>query len=217
MRGERLADLVCRERTKLAAGVVLLAPFIPLMFMGEEYGETTPFPYFISHSDPDLIEIVRRGRREEFAAFGWSDEPPDPQDEETFMRAKLNHSLRGKGNHRVLLELYGELFQLRKGIPALGRLSKDDMEVMDFDREKVLVLRRGSDVGEAIVVFHFGESPTSVRVPFPKGKWRKRLDSADERWKGPGSQLPTEIISRGEVALGVQPYAFVLFVGEREF
>jgi maltooligosyltrehalose trehalohydrolase len=79
MRGERLSQLVCRERMKLAAGVVFLSPFIPLLFMGEEYGETAPFPYFISHSDADLVEAVRRGRREEFAAFGWSQEPPDPQ------------------------------------------------------------------------------------------------------------------------------------------
>jgi maltooligosyltrehalose trehalohydrolase len=217
MRGERLAALVCLERTKLAAGIVLLSPFIPLMFMGEEYGETAPFPYFISHSDPDLIEAVRRGRRDEFAAFGWSDEPPDPQDEETFLRAKLNHSLRRKGHHRMLLELHRELLQLRKGIPALGRLSKDDMEVSDYERDNALTIRRCSGTDEAIAIFHFGKSPTSIRIPFPKGKWRKRLDSADERWHGPGSQLPTEITSKGKVSLSVEPHAFVLFVGEREF
>ena len=60
------------EALKLAAGAVLLSPFVPLLFMGEEYGETAPFPYFISHSDPNLIEAVRQGRRDEFKAFGWS-------------------------------------------------------------------------------------------------------------------------------------------------
>jgi maltooligosyltrehalose trehalohydrolase len=216
MWGERLADLVCPERTKLAAGIVLLSPFIPLLFMGEEYGEAAPFPYFISHSDPGLIDAVRRGRREEFAAFGWSDEPLDPQDEETFLRAKLNHDLRHEGHHRMLLEFYEELLQLRKGIPPLGRLSKDDMEVLDYEHERVLVIRRGYSLGEAIAVFHFGKSPTSIRIPFPKGKWRKRLDSADERWKGPGSQIPHEFGSQGEVAISVQPHAFVLFVREME-
>jgi maltooligosyltrehalose trehalohydrolase len=216
MRGERLAALVCPERTKLAAGVVLLSPFIPLLFMGEEYGETAPFPYFISHSDPDLIEAVCRGRRDEFAAFGWSDEPPDPQDEETFLRAKLNHSLPRKGHHRMLLEFYGELIRLRREIPALASLTKDNMEVLDYEHEKVLVIRRRDNVDEAIAVFHFGKSPTSIRISFPKGKWRKRLDSADERWHGPGSQIPHEFGSQGEVAISVQPHTFVLFVRERE-
>jgi maltooligosyltrehalose trehalohydrolase len=216
MHGERLSELVCPERTKLAAGIVLLSPFIPLLFMGEEYGETAPFPYFISHSDPALIDAVRRGRREEFSAFGWPDEPPDPQDERTFLRAKLNHGLRRKGYHRVLLELYGELLQLRKGIPALGRLSKGDMDVLDYESDNALVIRRWSVADEVVAVFHFGKSPTSIRIPFPKGKWRKRLDSADERWQGPGSQVPDEIITNGELALSFAPYAFVIFVKERE-
>jgi len=216
MRGERLAALVCQERTKLAAGIVLLSPFIPLIFMGEEYGETAPFPYFISHSDPALIDAVRRGRREEFAEFGWSDESPDPQDEETFLRAKLNHSLRRKGHHRILLELHRELLQLRKGIPALGRLNKGDMDVLDYENDNALVIRRWSVADEVVAVFHFGKSPTSIRIPFPQGKWRKRLDSADERWQGPGSQVPDEIITNGELALSLAPYAFFIFVKERE-
>ena len=214
MRGERLSQLVCLERMKLAAGVALLSPFIPLMFMGEEYGETAPFPYFISHSDPALIEAVRRGRREEFAAFGWAAGPPDPQDEETFLQAKLNHHLCHEGHHRTILELHRELIQLRKGIPALARLSKDDMEVLGYEREEVLVMRRWSSAGEVAAVFHFGKRSVTRRIPLPEGRWTKRLDSADERWGGPGSLVPDEIISDREAALGLSPYAFVLFVKE---
>jgi maltooligosyltrehalose trehalohydrolase len=102
MLGERLGQLVSFEGLKLAAGVVLLSPCIPLLFMGEEYGETAPFPYFMSHSDPELIEAVRQGRREEFAAFAWESEPPDPQGEAVFQHAKLNHSLRYEAHHAVL-------------------------------------------------------------------------------------------------------------------
>jgi maltooligosyltrehalose trehalohydrolase len=184
--------------------------------MGEEYGETAPFPYFVNHSDPDLIEAVRRGRKEEFAAFGWEDEPPDPQDEETFLRAKLKHSLRRKGRHKVLLEFTRELLQLRKGIPALANLSKDDMDVLDYESEKILVVKRWSGSDEADTVFHFEESPVTISIPFSEGRWTKRFDSADKRWDGPGSQLPSEIISKGEMALNMQPYAFALFVRERE-
>jgi maltooligosyltrehalose trehalohydrolase len=216
MRGERLSELVCLERTKLAAGVVLLSPFIPLLFMGEEYGETAPFPYFVSHSDPALVEAVRRGRREEFAAFGWEDEPPDPQDEATFLRAKLKHPLRRRERHKVLLEFHRELLQLRKNIPTLANLSKYDMEVSDYEGKRVLVVKRWSSSDKAVIVFHFGESPITITIPFPEGRWRKRMDSAEERWHGPGSHIPHELGSQGEVIISVQPHAFVLFVRERE-
>src|SRR4029077_1030537 len=79
--GERLIQLVDFESIKLAAGVTLLSPFVPLLFMGEEYGETHPFLYSTSHFSPELNEAVRKGRREEFAAFGWGDDLPDPDDE----------------------------------------------------------------------------------------------------------------------------------------
>jgi maltooligosyltrehalose trehalohydrolase len=217
MRGERLSKLVCLERMKLAAGVVLLSPFIHLLFMGEEYGETAPFPYFISHSDPDLIEAVRRGRREEFAGFGWPDEPPDPLDESTFLRAKLNHDLRHKGPHRMLLEFYGELIRLRKEIPALASFTRDNMEISDYEHERVLTVRRWSAADEAVAIFHFGEVPARISISLPEGRWTKRLDSANERWHGPGSKLPTEIASKEKVSLSVKPHAFVLFVREREF
>src|SRR3984957_7213085 len=88
--GERLSSLVNFEAQKLAAGLTLLSPFVPLLFMGEEYGETSHFLYFTSHSDRDLIEAVRRGRHEEFAAFGWHADVPDPQEETTFANSKLH-------------------------------------------------------------------------------------------------------------------------------
>jgi len=217
MQGERLSQLVCLERMKLAAGVVLLSPFIPLIFMGEEYGETAPFPYFISHSDTALIEAVRRGRREEFAAFGWAHEPPDPQDESTFLQAKLNHDQRHEGHHRVLLELHRELIRLRKDIPALAHLSKEDVEVSDCGPEKVLIIRRwiNTDEAEAVACFHFDKSSATRHIPLPQGRWTKRLDSADKRWGGPGSQVATEITSDGETALTLSPYTFVLFLREK--
>lgn len=215
MQGERLSHLVCLEKMKLAAGVVLLSPFIPLIFMGEEYGETAPFPYFASHSDPIIIEVVRRGRQEEFAAFGWTDEPPDPQDEETFLRAKLNHHLRRKGHHRIILRLHRELLQIRKEILALAHLSKEDMDVLEYEREKVLVIRRWSGTDEALTVFQFGEASATISIPLPEGRWTKRLDSADKQWAGPGSQVPDEIISEAEIALYLSPYTFILFLREK--
>ncbi|MFP5212185.1 MAG: malto-oligosyltrehalose trehalohydrolase, partial [Acidobacteriota bacterium] len=83
MLGERISTLASFEAQKLAAGVLLLSPFVPLIFMGQEYGEEAPFLYFISHTDAELVAAVQRGRKEEFKGFGWKEEPPNPFSEET--------------------------------------------------------------------------------------------------------------------------------------
>jgi maltooligosyltrehalose trehalohydrolase len=171
MLGERIASLVDFESRKLAAGAVILSPFLPLLFMGEEYGETAPFLYFVSHSDTDLIEAVRKGRSEEFAAFGWQEEPPDPQSEETFERSKLK-----RNGDAALQAFYQELIRLRKAVPALADLRKENVDVQ-VDGE-VIVVRRGEG---AVLAFNFGQEERALDLP---GK--KVLDSADERWGGPG-------------------------------
>lgn len=212
MLGDRLSELVTFEALKLAAGLVLLSPYVPLLFMGEEYGETAPFQYFTSHSDTALAEAVRKGRGEEFSAFGWKGEPPDPQAKETFLRSKLNHQLRHRSPNRILVDFYRALIQLRKEIRALCRLSKDEMEVFWFECEKVFNFRRWSKEDEAVGAFHFGEVPASVTIPLPAGRWKKGFDSAKEYWQGPGSSLPDEILSDGQVYLELRPYSFVLLI-----
>jgi maltooligosyltrehalose trehalohydrolase len=212
--GDRLSQLVSFEGLKLAAGAVLLSPFIPLLFMGEEYGETAPFLYFISHSDPTLVEAVRRGRREEFAAFAWQGEPPDPASEKTFLRSKLNHGLRGEGHHRVLFEFHKELLRLRKELPALARLSKEQLEVAGYEKENVLFLRRWDGESQVFAVFNFGDAPASVAVPVPPGRWCKQLNSTDERWQGSGSSVPDLLESAGQIMLAINPRAFALFAKE---
>jgi maltooligosyltrehalose trehalohydrolase len=212
MRGERLSQLVSLEALKVAASAVILSPFIPLLFMGEEYGEAAPFQYFISHLDPQLVDAVRRGRREEFAAFAWQGEPPDPQDMTTFQRAKLNHHLRHEGRHRALFEFYQELIHLRKELPALARLSKDHLEVTRVERKQVLYIRRWSDEQVVLIILHCGRAQASVRLPLPAGHWEKRLDSTAKRWQGPGCTIAAELDSDGEVSLTLPPEACVLFV-----
>ena len=210
LKGDRLSTLVSFEGLKLAAAVVLLSPFIPLLFMGEEYGETAPFPYFVSHSDPDLIEAVRRGRREEFPHLQGADEPPDPQEESTRQSAKLDHSLRRQGRHRVLYELFKELIKLRNETRACVGLSKDRMEVVCLERESTLVVRRWGRREQVAAIFHFGDAAESVNVPLPYGRWLKRLASGDERWNGPGPDLPTVLHSDGEVSVTLTKHAFLI-------
>jgi maltooligosyltrehalose trehalohydrolase len=213
---ERLSALVSFEALKLAAGVVLLSPFIPLLFMGEEYGETAPFNYFISHSDPDLIEAVRRGRRNEFASFGWQGEPADPQAETTFLRCKLDRELRSHGQHGTLYSFYRELIRLRSELPALRSLDKERLEVTGLEQEKVLWWRRWTEEQEATAAFHFGKQEKSVSLSLPKGRWRKELDSAETAWGGPGSSVSLKIFAEEQVSLNLSPESFIVFVRERE-
>jgi maltooligosyltrehalose trehalohydrolase len=193
MLGERLGTLITFEARKLAAAALLLSPFPPLLFMGEEYGETAPFLYFVSHTDGTLVEAVRQGRAEEFTAFGWKERPPDPQSEETFIRSKLNHSLRNEGEHAALLGFYRELLRMRREHPALAALTKEQQRVYASPRERVLTLHRWSGRAQAYAVFHFGEEPRRVELPAPPGDWRRALDSADSPWAGLGASAPTSL------------------------
>ncbi len=211
MHAERLSSLVSFDALKLAAGTVLLSPFLPLLFMGEEYGETAPFLYFISHSDGDLVEAVRKGRREEFAAFGWEGEIPDPQDETTFRRSRIDHRLGAEGHHRTLLEFHRELLMLRKDHPVLSRLSKEDMEVTVHDDEKVLFVRRWRNQSHVAMILHFGPGEVSSGILLPPGRWERLLDSSDRRWGGSGSLLPKSLRSHGSASVTLPPWSFVLY------
>jgi maltooligosyltrehalose trehalohydrolase len=210
--GDRPSRLVSFEGLKLAAGAVLLSPFIPLLFMGEEYGEIAPFQYFVSHSDPALIAATQRGRREEFAAFGWQGEVPDPQGEATFLRSKLQHELASQSHHRILTEFYKELIRLRRNLATLAYLSKENLAVQAREEESILMLHRWSGRERAYIVFYFGHVGARSPVPFPSGKWRKILDSEDERWGGKGTEVPEEVESVRQVSLTLQPQSLAVFV-----
>ena len=189
MLGERLSGLVSYEALKLAAGAVLISPFIPLLFMGEEYGEDSPFLYFIDHSDPALIEAVRRGRREEFPAFQWQKEPPDPQDYKTFAQCKLKWKGRQKRASRVLLAFYRRLIQLRKDPPAHCHLSKKELDVSGLE-EQLLLIRRWHEESRVRLLMNFNPEEITCRIDLGPGRWRKLFDSSEKRWMGPGSLMP---------------------------
>jgi maltooligosyltrehalose trehalohydrolase len=189
-----------------------------LIFMGEEYGEKRPFPYFVSHSDPDLIQAVRRGRREEFASFDWDGEPPDPQDEETFASARLEHVLREKEPHRTLLNFYRELIRICKEVASLTGRSRELMEVTNDSASGVITLQyweRSTQENRFAVVCHFDDRQVEVSIPLARGRWLKRLDAQEERWRGPGSRLADSVFSEGEIPLTLSPWSVVVYETER--
>lgn len=211
LRGERLTDLASFEQLKLAAALVILSPYQPLLFMGEEYGETAPFQFFISHGDPALAEAVRQGRKEEFAPFHWTEDPPDPRGEQTFQRCILDHTLKNEGRHRALWAYYQRLIELRKTESPLAFPARDRMEVAVLAPGQAFALRSWSAERELVTVFHLGADPATVHPRLQIGAWEKILDSADSSWEGAGSDLPQQIQSSGEVSFSMAPHSVAAY------
>lgn len=203
MLGERLGALLSFEALKLAAGAVILSPYLPLLFMGEEYGETAPFLYFTDHSDPSLIEAVREGRIEEFAAFQWKGAPADPQAEDTFAKSKL-----ARRRNAPLLDFYKELIRLRRAVRAVRRPSKADIAV---EHAGLCVI--AAPDSRHRVVMNFDREKSSVALP--PGAWNTMIDSADSRWGGPGSALRNRLESSGS-AIEMAPLSIAMFERARE-
>ncbi|HTO55821.1 MAG TPA: malto-oligosyltrehalose trehalohydrolase [Myxococcota bacterium] len=160
-RGDRYAQTLSPERLRVAAGLVLTAPFIPLLFQGEEWGARTPFPFFCDYADPELREAVRRGRREALAATG-SDSVDllDPCAHETFRRAKLDWDELADPRHQSVLRWYRELIALRRGTRALAAGPLLGPDVRCSEKELWISLRRGS----LQIVAHAGSESASIPV-----------------------------------------------------
>jgi maltooligosyltrehalose trehalohydrolase len=212
--GERLSQLVSFEAYKLAAGITLLSPFIPLIFMGEEYGETAPFLYFTSHTNSQLIEAVRQGRMKEFKSFHWLQKPPDPQNEATFSKSKLNWQLHSQNQHSIINDFYRRLITLRKDIPALSCLSKDNMNIKCYPQDKFIIVHRWDKNSEVVILFSINEDYMQIASPLPEGYWYKRLDSADKCWGGKGTGIPCKMCSSDTGNFILNPWSFVLFIKE---
>ena len=159
--GERSADLLSPGRLRVAAALVLLSPFVPMIFQGEEWGASTPWQYFTDHDDPELGLAVRDGRRRELAAFGWDPEAvPDPQDPETFARSKLDWSERDRPLHRDLLAWHRDLLRLRRDHRELCSGDPSGLRVDWSEEDRWLVLARS---GIAVAV-NLAELPRAIPV-----------------------------------------------------
>lgn len=215
--GDRLSTQLPFEALKVARALVLLSPNLPLLFMGEEYGDTAPFQYFIEHSDPDLIEAVRQGRRREFAPFGWKAEDiPDPQDRATFERSRVNRE-RLDERQAGLLRWTSRLIQQRKTRSSLGAGDSEILcrKVRDFEMEQVLVIHRQASGGEAsLLVLGFNRSPVTVTLSEPVGTWALTLCSMAEEFGGTGSDaIPTRLeVSPKGVSVMIPAYCAALFI-----
>lgn len=203
MLGERTSQLLTFEMQKLLAGAVLTSPYLPMLFMGEEWSEPNPFQYFVSHTDPDLAEAVRKGRKAEFAAFHAQGEAPDPMAEETFQHSKLQWHLVHSGQHKAMFDFYKALIRLRKQEPALYTLNRKTLSV-DVNRDnKTLALHRWNGDSKVVCLMNFSDEPGIINLDKAM-QWQVLLDSASTEWRGPGT---AEISDNG---IRMQPQSIII-------
>lgn len=211
MLGERTSRLVSFEMRKLVAGAVLLSPYLPLLFMGEEWSETAPFLYFTSHTDPRLAEAVRQGRKKDFAAFQAQGEAPDPQSEKTFQHSKLQWDLVQKGQHKTMFRFYQALILLRKQHPALSQLARKQVSVACNTVKQTLTLHRWQKEHQVVCIMNFSKEEQRVTVPHFSTNWTLILYSAAAEWDGPASPL-TEIDQAASVI--IQPESIIIYTSK---
>jgi len=187
--GDRLSTIVPFAAAKMAAALLFATPALPLLFMGEEYGETSPFQFFTSFLDPALVEAVRHGRAAEFARFGWEGKIADPSEPATFLRSRLSHPLAGAPRHRELRDYYRQWLSLRRSHPALGALGKERTRCEVDAAGNVLTLSRR---GPAAAGVRLIANLTATPQPFtpPSAEWRVLIDSEDTRYAGSGTVRP---------------------------
>ena len=180
--GERLSTLVDLERLKLAAAAVFLAPYIPMLFMGEEYAEESPFLYFVSHSDKELIKAVQEGRKKEFEDFGFGEHTPDPQDENTFSQCKLQWNNRNKGHHGIILGWHKELINVRNSLLPFRDFEKRNMEARVISEKAFVLFRHSASMEQNVFcLFNFSEKEIQYVIS-SKGSFNKSLDSKERQF-----------------------------------
>lgn len=192
IKGERLSHLVDFDRLKLAAAAVMLSPYVPMLFMGEEYADDAPFFYFVSHSEDDLIRMVQEGRKKDFAAFGFDTEPLDPQADKTFTDSVLRWQTRKEGKHGILLNWHKTLIALRRSHPVLQHVSKNDIRVDVIGQQGFVLHRQNSDGNRHIsCLFNLSEDDITYVFPAWGGQWSKLLDSKEPSWSQTTDSSPT--------------------------
>ena len=207
MLGERLTHLIPFEGLKLAAGILLTSPYIPMLFMGEEYGEEAPFLYFVDHGDPDLIAAVRQGRAKEFKDFHLNGSPPDAASPDTYKQSTLNWSAWQQGKQQQLRDYYQHLIQLRKRLNMA--VCTSDINVASQEDPKVLYYQRSTDRGRILCLMNFERSDAKLDLPELYGSWHREIDSTSQDWGGSGTTLPESI--SGPELLTRPPLSFAMY------
>ncbi|MGN7885891.1 malto-oligosyltrehalose trehalohydrolase [Dyadobacter endophyticus] len=207
MLGERTSRLVSFEMQKLLAGAVFVSPFVPLLFMGEEWSEPNPFQYFVSHTDEELAEAVRKGRKSEFAAFHLEGEAPDPVAVSTFENSKLQWDLIHNPPHRTMLQYYRKWIALRKELPLFRECDRNGLSAEVLEEKELICIQRVWGRQYLVGFLNFSKSPHEVSLPPGHLSWHKLIASSDPIWGGV-QEMPQQA---GASALTVAPESITVY------
>lgn len=160
--GERLEHIIGFDKAKVAAGIVLTSPFIPMIFQGEEFAASTPFQYFADHEDEEMAKLVSAGRKKEFSAFGWNEDAiPNPEDPETFQRSKLNWDEVHEGSHAEMLDWFTKLIHIRRASPSLNDGDCNHTKIRYDEEKNWLVIDRS----RVQIITNLGSNSAEFDVP----------------------------------------------------
>lgn len=207
MLGDRITTQLSFEGLKLIAAALLLSPHVPLLFMGEEYGEKNPFQYFVSHTDETLVGMVREGRKKEFSYFGWQGDVPDPQNEETFIRCKLSWK-QDDGEHAILFSFYKFLIAFRKERIAMKGYERKNVNVIRIPERDIIGIERTFQSDYLLIFFNFEKNVARFSYPDLVGL-KIIFDSSAPHWKSDRTEIPTFNLTKDSVVMG--PESVIIF------
>jgi maltooligosyltrehalose trehalohydrolase len=207
MLGDRITTQLSFEGLKLIAAALLLSPHVPLLFMGEEYGEKNPFQYFVSHTDETLVGMVREGRKKEFSYFGWQGDVPDPQNEETFIRCKLSWK-QDDGEHAILFSFYKFLIAFRKERIAMKGYERKNVNVVRIPERDIIGIERTFQSDYLLIFFNFEKNVARFSYPDLVGL-KMIFDSSAPHWKSDRTEIPTFNLTKDSVVMG--PESVIIF------
>ena len=209
--GDRISTLVSFEELKVMAGSVLISPSVPMLFMGEEFAEDAPFQYFISHTDMQLVNGIREGRKREFSYFNFKGDAPDPFAEETYTNSKLNWNFKESQQKATLFEFYKKLIQLRKNHAAFKNDDRHTVDVQMEEEKGLLKIFRHFESAEASDLYaaiNYKNEDALFSIPEGSG-WKLFLDSADVCLGGTGKSV-IDSTQTGE-AISIKGHSILIY------
>ncbi len=183
MLGERSSMLFSEDMQRLMALTVMASPFVPMLFMGEEWAASTPFQYFIDHSDEELIDAVRRGRKEEFKSFQSDEEAPDPQAVDTFADCVLKWEEQKEKKHENMLNYYESLIAFRKSNSILRQVDRSALRVEHDEQKKLIILYYSFEEVTMIGVMNFSKHSQNIDL-YSEHSWEKIWETCSPTWGG---------------------------------
>ena len=202
MLGDRLSALIPPENLKPIAALTILSPYIPMLFMGEEYGERNPFLYFTSHSDSGLIEAVRKGRTEEFSDFMQEGmQPPDPHDEDTFRASKLNWKRMKEEQSADLMDFYKKLIHLKKQHPVFENQSRQGVSASRDGERKVILYSNKHKEDRIFIICNFEAQEEKIILQ----------EELPENMQSIYSRRPEEKLTEKPAVIRLKPHSVAIY------